>query len=230
MAPRRDVAGWPRGSHVNVITLASRKGGSGKSTLTAHLAILANKPSQPALVIDADPQGSLGVWHELREAEVPVLVTAGSRTVGDAVKQAKKEGYEWVFIDTPPNNSTAVVDAIKAATLVVVPTRPTVFDLAAVKETIQLAKESRRPYAVVINSAPPKREDVEAPAVVEAREALKNVKAPVWAGQITARNALALALASGEGAKEFDADSLAAIEINKLWLALQRSIRAIHEG
>ena len=59
----------------------------------------------------------------------------------------------------------------------------------------QICRSARKPYAVVINSAPPKREDVEAPAVIDAREALKDVKAPVWAGQITARSALALALA-----------------------------------
>jgi chromosome partitioning protein len=215
---------------VNVITFASRKGGSGKSTLVAHLASLAERPGHHVLVIDADPQGSLKVWDELREAEVPVIVVAGSRSVGDAVKQARKDGYEWVFIDTPPNNSTPVVDAIKAATLVVVPTRPAVFDLAAVKDTIELARGAKKPYAVVINSAPPKREDVEAPAVVSARESLKEVKAPVWSGQITSRSALSLALAEGEGAREYQASSLAAQEIAKLWQALQRSVRAIHEG
>ncbi len=44
---------------MNVIVFASRKGGSGKSTLTAHLAAHVHKASRPALLIDADPQGSL---------------------------------------------------------------------------------------------------------------------------------------------------------------------------
>jgi CO dehydrogenase nickel-insertion accessory protein CooC1 len=50
-----------------VITVASRKGGSGKSTLTAHLAAYANKASRRCLLIDADPQGSLTLWHRLRK-------------------------------------------------------------------------------------------------------------------------------------------------------------------
>jgi len=51
---------------MNVIVFASRKGGSGKSTLAAHLAAQVHKSSKPCLLIDADPQGSLTLWHKLR--------------------------------------------------------------------------------------------------------------------------------------------------------------------
>jgi hypothetical protein len=43
--------------------------------------------------------------------------------------------------------------------------RPGFFDLAAVRETVATAREFNKPYAVVINAAPVKREDKEAPAV-----------------------------------------------------------------
>ena len=185
---------------MNVIVFASRKGGSGKSTLTAHLAAQANKSSRRCLLIDADPQGSLTLWHKLRGTGEPPLKTA-ARGLGDMVKAAKREGYEWVFIDTPPNQSAIVTEAIRAATLVVIPARATVFDLMAVQETIALARELRRPYAVVINSAPPKRDDVESPIVAQARAGLARFKVPVWAGQITNRSGLAVSLASGESAK-----------------------------
>src|SRR3954470_11210935 len=85
-----------RGVRMNVIVLASRKGGSGKSTLTAHLAAHAQKPSRPVLLIDADPQGSLTLWHQFRGGEPPLC--NGSDGVADIVKAAKREGYEWVFI------------------------------------------------------------------------------------------------------------------------------------
>ena len=138
---------------MNVIVFASRKGGSGKSTLAAHLAAFAHKPSRPCLLIDTDPQGSLALWHKLRnDAELPLKAT--QRGVGDIVKAAKRDGTEWVFIDTAPNMSASVTDAIRAATLVVVPCRPGVFDLEAVKESVAFARELRKPYAVVINGAP----------------------------------------------------------------------------
>jgi chromosome partitioning protein len=211
---------------MNVIVLASRKGGSGKSTLTAHLAAYAHKPSRPVLLIDADPQGSLTLWHQLRGGEPPLC--NGAEGVGDIVKAAKREGYEWVFIDTPPNTSAVVTDAIHAATLVVMPARLTVFDLAAVKETMDLARALNKPYAVVINGVPARRDNTESPYVREARKLLYELNVPVWAGQITQRTNFSLALAEGEGAAEYDGRSEAAVEIAALWLAIERSVKAIH--
>jgi chromosome partitioning protein len=212
---------------MNVLVFASRKGGSGKSTLAAHLAAHVHRPSRACLLIDADPQGSLTLWHKLRNAEELPLKTA-QRGVADMVKAAKNHGIEWVFIDTAPNMSASVTDAIRAATLVVVPCRPGVFDLEAVKETVAFARQLRKPYAVVINGAPPRRQDVESPMVTHARESLLGRNIPVWGGQITQRANFSLALADGEGAKEYDADSVAAAEIGRLWLAIEKSVKAIH--
>jgi len=216
---------------MEVIVFASRKGGSGKSTLTAHLAAHAHKPSRPCLLIDTDPQGSLALWHKLRLAgggadDLPIK--SAQRNIADVVKQAKQDGVEWVFIDTAPNLSASVTDAIRTATLVVIPCRPGVFDLDAVKHTIEFAREARRPYAVVINAAPPKRQDVESPTVTHAREILGALQIPVWGGQITQRANFSAALAEGEGAKEYDSGSTAAAEIARLWLAIEKSVKAIH--
>jgi cellulose biosynthesis protein BcsQ len=210
---------------MNVIVFASRKGGSGKSTLTAHIAAHVNKSSRPCLLIDADPQGSLTLWHGLRGTGEPIL-KSGVRGVSEILKAAKRD-YDWAFIDTPPTVSAVVSDAIKAATLVVIPTRPTVFDLTAVRETIETCRGARKPYAVVVNAAPVKREDQEAPIVTQAREGLAKLRVPVWGGQITQRTNFCISLATGEGAREYDADSAAAAEIARLWAAITKSVQAI---
>jgi chromosome partitioning protein len=212
---------------MDVIVFASRKGGSGKSTLTAHLAAHAHKPSRPVLLIDADPQGSLTLWHKLRGSGEPPLRSA-AEGVADLVKAAKRAEYEWVFIDTPPNMSAVVTDAIHMATLVVIPARLTVFDIAAIKETMDLARQLRKPYAVVINGVPARRDNTESPYVREAREILTGLNVPVWSGQITNRTNYSLALAEGEGAKEYDSRSEAATEISALWAAIEKSVQAIH--
>jgi chromosome partitioning protein len=158
--------------------------------------------------------------------DLPIKST--QRNIADVVKQAKPDGVEWVFIDTAPNLSASVTDAIRAATLVVIPCRPGVFDLDAVKDTIEFAREARRPYAVVINAAPPKRQDVESPTVTHAREILGALQIPVWGGQITQRANFSAALAEGEGAKEYDSGSTAAAEVARLWVAIEKSVKAIH--
>jgi chromosome partitioning protein len=212
---------------MNVITFASRKGGSGKSTLAAHLAAIANKPNRPCLLIDADPQASLTLWNRLRRSEGLALKN-GTRGVADIVKAAKRDGYEWVLIDTPPLMSAVVTDAIRAATLVVIPARATIFDLTAVRETIDLCRQLRKPYAVAFNAAPVKRNEAESPIVAQARQALTRLGIPLWAGQITNRTSFSFALASGEGVKEFAEESLAAAEMNALWAAIDKSVKAIN--
>ena len=89
---------------MNVLVFASRKGGSGKSTLAAHLATYIASPSRRTLLIDADPQGSLSFWHKIRGKENPAL-RHGVRNIAEAIKAAKRDGYEWVLIDTPPDKS-----------------------------------------------------------------------------------------------------------------------------
>lgn len=211
---------------MNTIVFASRKGGSGKSTLAAHLAAHAHKASKPCLLIDADPQGSLTLWHRIRGTNEPPI-RAATRSVSEIVAKAKRDGYEWVFIDTPPNVSALITDAVKCATLVVIPARPGIFDTNAVEQTILTCRSARKPYAVVINGAPALRDNVENRMVTAAREALANFGAPVWSGQVTNRADLILSLSHGESAREYCADGRAADEISRLWAAIERSVKAI---
>jgi len=108
---------------MNVITVASRKGGAGKTTLTAHLAGHAHALGRRCLVIDADPQGSLSLCNALREEQALPLLTA-ERGIERALALAAVENYDYVFIDTAPTLWVMVQTAIRAATLVVVPARP----------------------------------------------------------------------------------------------------------
>jgi chromosome partitioning protein len=212
---------------MNVITVASRKGGAGKTTLTAHLAALAHSQGRRCLVIDADPQGSLALCNSLRAEHALPFATA-ERGIERAVALAMVAGTEWVFIDTSPTMWVVVQEAIRAATLVLIPARPGFLDLAAVRETVKCARERNRPYAVVLNAAPVKRDEKEAPAVAQARAWLDTQGIPVWSGQISQRSGFGLTLLAGASAAEADARSLAAAEIARLWTAIERSVEAVN--
>jgi chromosome partitioning protein len=217
---------------MNVITFASRKGGSGKSTLTAQLAAFAHKQGKRSLVIDADPQGSLTLWHALRRDGKPPLEPA-ARGIDGPLAHAMVEGTEWVFIDTAPTMWVMVQEAIRAATLVVIPARPGFFDLAAVTETVAIARERNKPYAVVINAAPVKRDERDSPAVALSRAQLERLAIPVWSGQISNRAGYISSLAAGLSVGELAPESAAGLEIARLWSAIERSveaIRGVHAG
>src|SRR5262249_10406200 len=144
------------------------------------------------------------------------------------VAYAEIEGHEWVFIDTAPSMWVVVQEAIRAATLVVIPARPGFFDLNAVRETVATARERGKPYAVVLNAAPSKRDEREMAVVAQSRAFLDNPQIPVWAGQISQRAGLSLTLAAGKSACEIEPGSAAAAEITGLWSAIERSVAAIN--
>lgn len=209
---------------MKVVAFASQKGGSGKSTLTAHLSVFADVAGAPALLIDTDPQGSLAFWHELRAAETPLLVKCGDRDLPKVIEEARAEGIAWVFVDTPPHNAPAIAAAMRCADLVVVPLRPAVFDIAAVAVTLDMARDLGRTALPVINAAPARRILGEASVVGEARQALAGMGATAWDGQVTSRAAFAHALASGQAVHEFEPSSPAAGEMGKLWEAVRTAV------
>jgi cellulose biosynthesis protein BcsQ len=113
---------------------------------------------------------------------------------------------------------------------VLIPARPGFFDLNAVRETVATARERDKPYAVVLNAAPVKREDKEAPAVTQSRMFFDKLGIPVWSGQISQRTGYVLTLAAGSSVCEVAPESMASSEIARLWSAVERSVAAINEA
>jgi chromosome partitioning protein len=211
---------------MNVITVASRKGGAGKTTICAHLAAHAHAQGHRSLIIDADPQGSLSLCNAMRPRALP-LMTA-ERGIDRALALALVDGIEWVFIDTAPTMWVVVQEAVRAATLVLIPARPGFLDLAAVRETVKCARERDKPYAVVLNACPVKRGQKEAPAVAHSRAWLEKNRIPVWSGQISQRAGFVQSLSHGVSAAEDNARSLGAAEVAKLWTAVEKSVEAVN--
>ena len=212
---------------MNVITLASRKGGAGKSTLTAHLAACAHAGGYRSLVIDADPQGSVTLWHSLRRQGGPALQSA-TRGIERAVTFAAIEGYEWVFIDTAPTTWVVVQEAIRAATLVLIPARPGIFDLDSARETDRRGARARQAVrgGAQCRAGPSGGQGRTGACAGARRPRCRRI--PVWSGQISQRAAFALTLAAGASAWEAEPESAAAAEIGHLWSAVVRSVEAVN--
>lgn len=139
-----------------VITVAQQKGGAGKTTVAAHLAVALYQRGNRVAVIDIDPQGSLGHWHSIREKAFGEGYTGLSFSslsgwrVGSEVARLRKT-QDFIIIDSPPHTETEARTAIRSADLIIVPVQPSPTDLWATKATLDLAKAEKIPVRVVMN-------------------------------------------------------------------------------
>lgn len=205
------------------ILVASRKGGSGKTTLAVHIAALADRPRSPALLIDADPQGSAKFWYDRRASETPLLAVAAPGGVRSIIESARRDKVSTIIIDSPPHDTAGIATLTRLSDLVVIPTRPGPLDLAAVASTIEIARTLKTPFVVLLNAAPPSRgEGIEPSIVTEARAVLDDLGAPTLACYVAQRADLSHSLISGSAVHEFAPDGRAADEIGRAWSVIQK--------
>ncbi|MFL1460990.1 ParA family partition ATPase [Roseococcus sp. DSY-14] len=195
-----------------VIAVAQQKGGAGKSTLAANLAV-ALAEDAPVTLLDTDPQQSLARWHAIRVAQghppLPFDTPSGWR-VGNALDRLRRaDGF--VVLDTPPQVEADAARALRAADLVLVPLQPSLPDLWASEATVRIAEAEKRPWRYVLNRVPPQSRVAEVVA-----EELARRRAPVLEARLGNRTAFATAFATGQGVTEAQPRSAAAAEVRAL--------------
>lgn len=119
-----------------IICICNQKGGSGKTTLSMHLAGSLARRGQKVLVVDADPQGTATRWAATADDEHPfpasvVGLSAASTKVHREVKKFVDD-YQYIIIDCPPAADSPVPQsALLIADLALVPIIPSPLDMWA---------------------------------------------------------------------------------------------------
>lgn len=211
---------------MHVLVLASQKGGSGKTTLSGHLAVEAERAGiGPVALIDTDPQGSLAQWWNARESETPYFAQAGVLDLGEALAHLEKSGVKLAVIDTPPAITASIARVVAHADLVLVPTRPSPHDLRAVGATVDIAEKHGKPVVFVINGA-----TARARITGEAAVALSQhgTVAPIM---LHHRVDFAASMTDGRTVAEAAPKSQSSKEVRDLWLYVQdRLARTVHDS
>ena len=122
-----------------VVSILQTKGGSGKTTLATNLAHALALDGETVLLVDADPQGSARDWHEANGGALVDVVGLDRKTLErDVASQGK--GYDWVLIDGPAKAQMVVSAAIRAADIVLIPVRPSPYDIWGCAELLEAIK------------------------------------------------------------------------------------------
>lgn len=197
---------------MRVLALASQKGGSGKSTLSGHLAVEAQRTGAgPVVLIDVDPQGSLADWWNSRAEELPAFAQTTISRLPTDLDQLRQQGFGLAVIDTPPAITGAIRVVISTADLVVVPARPSPHDLRAVGRTADLCESARKPLVFVVNGAIQRARITD-----EARIALSQ-HGPVAPVTLHQRTDFAASMIDGRTVMEANPGGRSAGEIQQLW-------------
>ena len=210
------------------VAIISQKGGAGKTTLALHLAAAAQDAGQVSLIVDTDPQATASQWASWREDEPPEVIDSPPPRLAAKVSQAEEQGAQFIVIDTPPHADSAARAAVEAADLVLIPCRPSAFDLAAIQTTVKLVQLLRKPAFVVFTAGSPN-----APRMYEeAGELVESFGISACPVQLPDRAAYRHASAEGRTVMEAEQNGKAAGEIRQLykWTCRQLDMSTLRQS
>jgi chromosome partitioning protein len=196
---------------MKTITIASTKGGSGKSTIISALAVRATQETPKVAMMDLNfDQGSLTQWWHVRGKPQSPFLVQNVESIPRDVRVIAAMGYEWLLIDSPPTGMDLVEQAVAVADAVIVPVRPGFFDVIAVQTVTWMCRQHRKPFAFVLSAV-----DGRYKTLTKQTLAALSDLGPVLKTQINYRRPWIAALVIGKTGPELDKDLRP--EIGALW-------------
>jgi chromosome partitioning protein len=207
-------------SGMKSIAFLSQKGGSGKTTLVVHIAVAAAEAGERVVIVDTDRQQSATIWGEARSQLIPVVATASATDLNRVLDASRHDAMTLCIVETAPHAAPDAARVARAVDLVVIPCRPTAFDIASAGNAVDIIKAAGARAVFVLSACP-----FRAPEIIETRTVLSDYGLALAPITITDRRAFARAVATGRAVTEFEPDGKAADEIRTLWQWLKEQIR-----
>lgn len=205
---------------MRTIAFLTQKGGSGKTTLAASLAVAAAQAGERVIALDLDPQASLVRWGGRRaaaKARYNVMVEPLERDRLSRVRAILEglagAGFTLAVFDTAGADGPAVRLITEAADLSLLPARPTIMDVEATAATFRAVFLAKRKAAFVLNQCPPAYHSSRADAAAKGLTALGVLAEPMLSARMDYQDAIA----AGLGVTEYAGGGRAALEMKALW-------------
>jgi chromosome partitioning protein len=209
---------------MEIWAVLSQKGGAGKTTIALHLAVAAMHAGRTALVVDLDPQQSAVKWANVRGQEAPKVVPAIMPDLNRVLADAGKRS-DLVIIDTSPRADRDCIEVCRKADLVILPVRPSLWDVVALEETIHLIDLAGQTAknVIVLNAVATRTTEGEEAAVLLSQDSM------VLKSRIGDRVDVRRAVANGQAVTEFAPSSKAAEEMTALYTEITKHRRLLNE-
>jgi chromosome partitioning protein len=201
---------------MKTLTVLSRKGGAGKTTVSVSLAMAARQAGLKVVVADIDPLHSAGEVLRKRGDSASLLFETTAQKLFLLQDACRRNGCDLLIVDTPTGPDGEIALAVNISDLSLVVARPSFLDIAAVKDSIALVRRIGCPGLVVLNQCPPLRSGAEPPIVANAIERLQFSPLPIATTRLRARAGHQHAFAHHCGVTEWDAAGGAAAEVLRL--------------
>lgn len=209
---------------MKTITVLSRKGGSGKTTLAVNLALVAFLAGRKVMLADIDPLRSASDALRAREEPGPALAEINAGKLFLTKSNAVRDGVDYLFIDTPATPEADVAQAINVADLCLVVGRPSFLDLAPIVRSAEAVRRLGKGGLVVLNQAHTNKPDVAPVAFPEIMEALRFCGLPLAPHGLRSHEAFQTAMARGRCVAEQAGAGRAARDLQWLWAHVEASL------
>ncbi len=215
---------------MRTIAFLTQKGGAGKTTLAASLAVAAASTGERVIALDLDPQASLVRWGERRQgANAPITVMVEPveaerlprlRAILEGLADV---GFTLAVFDTAGGDGVAARFMAEVSDLCLLPARPTRLDVEATAATFRTLFLAKRKAAFVLNQCPPTHRSLRASEAAEGLMRLGVLAKPM----LSARTDFQDSIAAGLGVTEYARHGRAAQEIEALWHWIRAQIKGM---
>ena len=209
---------------LKVIPFVTQKGGSGKTTLCVNLCVHAIELGRRCLLADSDPQKTGYQWWSHRKEDAPKGGYFQAGELEPLIELARRDGFDYVFVDTAGHNQQLANELIKLADLVLIPCRPTVPDMDAQISTVDIVRRLEGRALIVLNqclslanSSRPK----------QTRQRLSHLNVPVAPTSISSLVDFQDSFVSHEGVTELNPRGKAAAQIRELWASIEAYLQEV---